>query len=121
MTEHDDSKPPLQPLDYGRADRGEFGKTAGIVLFGMVCAALVLLASGCTVFLALNYPIAGPTMPNRPPPPKGPPIAYGILAFAAVPALVPILRTRPRRWFVVGLLLGTGIVSLLEGACFMNP
>ena len=30
-------------------------------------------------------------------------------------------KSRSRRWFVIGLLLGVGVTALIEGVCFAKP
>src|SRR5207253_2819652 len=123
MTEPDQSQPSEQDkpvLDYAKQAPGDIRRKLLVCGSGVVVAIPAVLFLGCGVFNAGDYHIGG--VPPNPQPQHVWPIAsFAALAIAAAIGLYFAFTAENRRWFVIGLLLGTGIMALIEGACFLNP
>jgi hypothetical protein len=81
---------------------------------GGVLAAFVCFVLG---LLLLNIKGAIETTPRRSP------IAIGVFALTAIVAVlsgIPVVRSRTARPFLLGLCIGFGVASLIEGLCFLG-
>ena len=108
-----------QPLDYARPQSSSAGSAAGLFLLGAICGVAAVLFAGCGVFNVIGYPyIAGPTLP--PPPSRWSAVFLFLVIMVGAIAGTVVLYRKTRRWFFIGLLLGIGIMSLLEGLCFAS-
>ena len=116
-----DRAEPDQPHVLGYAQptpqRGGF---ASLVLFlaGFGGSVLGTSALGCGVFDVLGYPLEGKRDHISP----LPPVLFAVLLAGAVAAgaLHRRIQRQSLRWLTLGLLLGTGIMSLVEGICFVS-
>ena len=88
------------------------------LLGGFMLAVAITTFSGCVVFAALGGGIDGPA------PQTSYPTIFGYLAvgLAALSGGIYMLIARAaQRWFIIGALLGLGVMALVEGLCFANP
>ena len=113
--------PEVYSLDYAPPETGATSRKIASMIGGLFLSSAVLLFVGAVCY---PYSIVGP--PARPPEPRAWPAvaAWLVLAVGAMVGAAFLLGRRPlvaARWFVMGLLIGTGLVALLEGACYANP
>ena len=114
------SEPPTV-LEYRQLEKPRNGAAVAAFLLGFVLSIAAVAAIGVGVFLQTH-----PYFPYAPPPPTKPNWAPLLIFFAVTVSTlalsVHVWRARPRgRWFWLGLLIGTGLVGLLEGACNGSP
>jgi hypothetical protein len=76
---------------------------------------------GIGVFEAAGYTIGGPPTATPNHPILWPVVFFGVLVIGAMIGLVYALRAAHRSWLVIGLLIGGGILALIEGICFVSP
>jgi hypothetical protein len=110
--------PPPPTLDYlnprASTPRLAFRPLVG----GFILAIAITTFSGCIVFAALGGGIDGPA------PSTSYPTIFGYLALGIASlggGIVMLVRAQARGWFVIGALLGLGVMGLIEGMCFANP
>jgi len=106
-----DNPSPL-PLDYAPPPKPKRREKVSATVLG---ALLMIFVVG--VISAFAWPYPGPPSASR----RGAAVLFlGLTVFAFI-ATAMFLRRRPLRpsgWFVAGMLIGLGIVGLLEGACW---
>jgi hypothetical protein len=100
------------PLDYAPPPKPKRREKVSAAVLG---ALLTILVVGVISAFAWAYP--GPLPARR----RGTAVLFlGLTVFAFIATAI-FLRRRPLRpsgWFVAGMLIGLGIIGLLEGACW---
>ena len=118
MSEQDprDAQEPPK-LDYARPEEGRVGRMAAASAGGFVLGVTIIVFAGFGVFTtSASGTSFGP----------GGPVWWAVAMFFVLTAgsaagIVAIALRPPRRYFFIGMLLGIGVMSLIEGVCFVNP
>lgn len=115
----DEPRPPhgVYSLNYAPPESAPVRRKVGALIGGGFIAVMILLVVGA---LAYPYPLGRPSGPTL----WRAVAAWALLAIGAWAGVAFLARRRPlapSRWFIMGLLIGTGIVALLEGACYAKP
>lgn len=116
-----DPVPHPQPLDYGTPDRISSAGKVFAVLGGAFMTIVVVAIVGAGLY---PYSIAG--VPSSTPERIHwlPVSIFLALGCGGVAGTVLLWLRRPRAahfWFVGGVLIGLGIMGLLEGVCYARP
>jgi hypothetical protein len=110
----------LEPLDYGRPEQNNPWLAITLIPVGIMMGAVTVFFVGIFVMSAVGYPNFEASTAQRPLVNRWPTVLFLGLVLAAIFGLIRAWR-RPKRsfrWLVIGLLLGVGLMSLLEGFCF---
>jgi hypothetical protein len=118
------NNPPGEKLAY-EIPRKPADSPAAIVIVAILAAglgAITPLVLGAILFLSFNFSLGGPPVPNPPTPlsiSPIPAIVFAVLTILAALAGIRAFRRFPRRWFFIGFAIGFGVMSLIEGGCFI--
>jgi uncharacterized membrane protein YbhN (UPF0104 family) len=109
-----------QPLEYFNPEPPKWNDALAVAAAGAVLGIVIVIFGGFGVMNVVGYPlIAGGTLP----PPAvqwwAPMLFFAVVIGSATGAVLLYRAKRP--WFLIGLLIGIGLMSLVEGLCFANP
>jgi len=125
MNDLDPNQAP-RPLAYAEPRKGDqptWVRTlipVGSALLGVAAGVVIVIFGGCGVMNAVGYPYIGPPSAPRPPFQWWPPTLFFAAVIGSAVGAVMLYRAH-KPWFLVGLLIGIGVMSLVEGLCFANP
>jgi hypothetical protein len=96
---------PPNPLDYGRVGRQ---RIALPMICGMILGVAGILVVGFAGWLLdqAHFMLLA--------------IGFFILGAVMLAVFIQNVNRKAPKWFLIGLLLGTGVMSLIEGLCFMG-
>ncbi|HEV8605848.1 MAG TPA: ABC transporter permease [Tepidisphaeraceae bacterium] len=89
-----------------------------LILLGLAIGIAATSGLGLFVWDVSDYDLKHPPHP----PPMWPAILFGFLCIAALATTMFLFRRfrRTAKYLLIGLLLGAGFTSLIEGICFLN-
>ncbi|HEY8746975.1 MAG TPA: DUF202 domain-containing protein [Tepidisphaeraceae bacterium] len=119
-----DEIPDVPPslLDYRQPEPTKPGAATVGVMSGLLAGIAVVCGIGVVAFFPANPNFPGPGSKSQTGLGRALGIGFVGVAVIALVLAVRMWRVRPRsRWFLMGLLLGGGLMCLVEGACFSFP
>jgi hypothetical protein len=115
----DEPQPHPPQLDYLSPEPPNPKRATFLAFAGFVAGVTLVSAGGCGVFNLAGYYIGGPALPT-PPKTWWPAALFFALVVVSFVGAVLAYRSGSRPWFLIGALIGAGLMSLVEGTCFAN-